>query len=102
MLEIDIFDKIKIIKIIDKGIFGTIFLVENTQDIQERYALKIQKINESDIKENYSSKVWREIDFAKYVSQYQNQFWELSSFYIRFGMFDKGIIQFFFDSDATS
>ncbi len=75
----NIFQKIKIVSTIDNGIFGIVHVVENEND-NKKYALKIQKINKNDIRRNYSSKVWREIDFAKHMEKYSNHFMKLYNY----------------------
>ncbi len=75
----NIFKKIKIISTIDNGIFGIVHVVK-TENNNKKYALKIQKINKNDIRKNYSSKVWREIDFAKHMEKYPNHFMKLYNY----------------------
>ena len=68
-------DDYKIIKELGSGVFGTTYLVKKGN---KEYALKIEKILEKDIKEDLSSPVWREINFAKNLGDlYPNQFMKL-------------------------
>jgi serine/threonine protein kinase len=68
-------DDYKIIKELGSGVFGTTYLVKKDN---KEYALKIEKILEKDIKEDLSSPVWREIDFAKNLGNlYPDQFMKL-------------------------
>jgi len=68
-------DKYKIIKKLDVGGFGTIYLVKKDK---KEYALKIEKILEEEVKKDLSSPVWREIDFATNLGNlYPDQFMKL-------------------------
>lgn len=68
-------DKYKIIKKIDSGDFGTIYLVKKDK---KEYALKIEKILEEEVKEDLSSPVWREIDFSNNLGNlYPDQFMQI-------------------------
>jgi serine/threonine protein kinase len=60
------FDSIKIIKKLGSGMFGTAYLSKYNN---KKYVLKIQKILDEDIKKNYKSSVWRELDIYKYISE---------------------------------
>src|SRR5579885_1251588 len=64
----------KIIREIGRGLYGIVYLVEYEN---KQYALKRQKILESHLEKNYKSKVWREIEFVNFVSQYPNHFIKL-------------------------
>jgi hypothetical protein len=55
-------DDYKIIKILGSGVFGTTYLVKKGK---MKYALKIEKILPNEVKDDLSSPVWRDIDFAK-------------------------------------
>lgn len=55
-------NKYKIIKKLHSGGQGTIFLININN---KKYALKIEKIHDKDIKKNLSSSFWREIEFIK-------------------------------------
>jgi serine/threonine protein kinase len=61
----------KIIKELGFGVFGTTYLIETTDN--KKYAMKIQKIFEKDIK-NKNARVWNEIKFAKFTEKYPEQF----------------------------
>ena len=68
-------DDYKIIKKLGKGIYGTTFLVKNNN---KKYAMKIEKILESDIPKSYKSTFWREIEFAKRMgTKYPDHFMTL-------------------------
>ena len=68
-------DKYKIIKKIKSGGQGTVFLVKYKN---KKYALKIEKIFEKDIKKNFDSNYWREIEFATNMNKkYPNIFIKL-------------------------
>jgi len=54
---------------------GTAYLVKDKNN--KEYAMKIQKINQKDIKKNLLSKVWREIEFAKFTKKYAAHFLQL-------------------------
>lgn len=71
----DIIDKYKIFKKIGSGGQGTTYLVKKNN---KKYALKIEKILEKDIKKNLGSIYWREIDFAtNMANKYPNFFTKL-------------------------
>ena len=68
-------DDYKIIKKIETGGFGTVYLVKKDK---KEYALKIEKILESEVKKDLSSPIWREIDFAtNFANLYPDQFMQL-------------------------
>jgi tRNA A-37 threonylcarbamoyl transferase component Bud32 len=68
-------DDYKIIKKIETGGFGTVYLVKKDN---KEYALKIEKILESEVKKDLSSPIWREIDFAtNFANLYPDQFMQL-------------------------
>lgn len=67
-------NKYKIIKKLGEGAYGIVYQV-NYNDII--YALKIQKIKETDLKENYRSHIWREIEFSNFTKRYDNHFMKL-------------------------
>ena len=70
MMNIDI-DKIKIIKMIGRGMYGTIYLCKYKQKF---FAYKIEHILEQDI-HNKKSNIWKEINFSiKFANKYQEQF----------------------------
>ena len=60
------FEKIKIIKELGKGLFGSVYLVKIDNKI---YALKRQKIVKEAIKKNYKYEIWKEIDFYKWINK---------------------------------
>lgn len=66
----------KIIKELAYGVNGTVYLIKDTKT-KRKYVMKIQHITKEDVKESKSSKVWHEIDFAKYARKYPNQFIQL-------------------------
>ena len=49
-------DKVKIIKKIGYGMFGTTYLANNNG---KQYAVKIQHILEKDKKKDYKNEIWR-------------------------------------------
>ncbi len=59
-------DKYNIIKKIGNGAYGTTYKVEYNN---KYYALKKQKILESDTKKNLNSNIWREIEFYKWINK---------------------------------
>jgi serine/threonine protein kinase len=59
-------NKYNIIKKIGNGAYGTTYKVEYNS---KYYALKKQKILHSDTKKNLSSKIWREIEFYKWINK---------------------------------
>jgi serine/threonine protein kinase len=59
-------DEYKIIKSIGHGMRGTIYLVEKNK---KKYALKVEKILPSEVKQSSSSAVWREIIFTKQMNK---------------------------------
>lgn len=56
----------KIIKTLGHGIYGTTFLALKNNT---KYALKIERIKEKDVKKSLSSPSWREIEFTKKMSK---------------------------------
>ncbi len=65
----------KIIKELGHGIFGTVYLVRKNK---KYYVLKIEKIPEKELKQNYKSSIWREIEFAKnFANKHQDNFIKL-------------------------
>ena len=71
-MNIDI-DKIKIIKMIGRGMYGTIYLCKYKQKF---FAYKIEHILEQDI-HNKKSNIWKEINFSiKFANKYQEQLTE--------------------------
>jgi len=68
-------DNYKIIKKIGGGMEGTVYLVSKGN---KKYALKIEHILESNIKQNKYSPLWREIYFMHQIaSKYPDQFTQL-------------------------
>lgn len=64
--------KYKILKELGNGMNGTTYLASHNN---KKYALKIEKIFEKDIKKSTSSPTWREIEFCKYMNKkYPDQF----------------------------
>jgi serine/threonine protein kinase len=59
-------NKYNIIKKIGNGAYGTTYKVEYNNKF---YALKKQKILESDTKKNLKSNIWREIEFYKWINK---------------------------------
>ena len=57
-------NKIIILKELGKGVYGTTYKVTKDDKI---YALKKQKILDSDAKKDISKSIWREIEFYKWV-----------------------------------
>jgi len=65
-----------IIKILGKGMHGTVYLVKNIEG--KEYAMKVEQIFEKDLEQNSKSPVWREIDFANTMSsKYPQQFMKI-------------------------
>lgn len=60
------FEKVKIIKTLGAGMYGTTYLV-NYKD--KKYAMKIQHILEKDIKKDYKNEIWRELDLYNYINK---------------------------------
>lgn len=60
-----------ITKNIGYGYFGTTYMVKYNG---KKYAMKIQKILQSQLKPSTEHMIWREIYFAKVMSKYPNQF----------------------------
>ncbi len=68
-------DKYKIIKELGHGMAGTIYLAKLGN---KKFALKIEKISEKNIKKNTEFSEWREIDFSeKFGNKYPEQFIKL-------------------------
>jgi len=57
-------DKVKIIKKIGYGMFGTTYLANYNGKL---YAVKLQHILEKDKKKDYKNEIWREFDLYKYI-----------------------------------
>lgn len=77
------YNKVKIIKKIGFGMFGTTYLIKLGK---KKYAMKIQKILESDVEKDFSKGIWREMDLYKYISkmpeEYRSFFCNLHSYEI--------------------
>lgn len=69
-------ESLKVIKKLGYGVFGTTYLIKIGN---KKYAAKIGKILDTEIKEDLSLNIWREIEFSKFASKYPNQFMELKS-----------------------
>ena len=68
-------DDYKIIKKIGFGMRGTVYLVSYKDNPDEKYAMKIEHILESDLKKDSNSSVWKEINFSKnFGNKYPEQF----------------------------
>ena len=53
---------------------GSVFLVENSYT-KKRYAMKVEQVFKKDLIKNTKSPIWREIEFAKTISdKYPQQF----------------------------
>ena len=59
-------DNIKIVDKIASGMFGTTYLCKYKN---KSYALKVQHILKKDIKKNYKSEMYREIDLYEYIDK---------------------------------
>jgi hypothetical protein len=71
-------DKYKITKKLGSGVYGTTYLVKKNNI---KYALKIEKILNKEIKEDSSSPVWRDIYFAKYFGNlYPDHFMKIHEY----------------------
>lgn len=68
-------DKVTIGKEIGKGKYGTVYLA--TDDKGNKYAYKIEKLLPESVPNTLKSSHWREIDFAKHMEKYPNQFLKL-------------------------
>ncbi len=68
-MKID-FDKVKIIKKLGAGIYGTTYLAKYNKN---QYALKIQHIFKSSINKNYKNEMWREFSLYKYISKMKKE-----------------------------
>lgn len=64
-------DHYRITKKLGEGVMGKVYLARYNH---ESYALKIQRINKYDTKENYKSSLWREIEFSNFTKNYPDQF----------------------------
>jgi len=71
------FDKVKKIRKIGAGMFGTTYLIEING---KRYALKKEHILEEDFHKNTKSRVWREIIFCKKMENISNHFMHLYAY----------------------
>lgn len=72
---------IKVIKEIGSGMIGTTYLVKDKKN--NKYALKIEKIFEKDIKKSLKSNIWREIEFSNNLGKkYPDQFMYLYNYQI--------------------
>jgi serine/threonine protein kinase len=60
------FDKVKIIKQIGYGMYGTIYLVSY---MNKKYALKLQHVIHSKGKKSFKNEMWRELDLYKYINK---------------------------------
>ncbi len=75
---------IKTTKFLGKGMFGSVFLAKDRKDKKKKYALKIEHILPKDIKRNFRSPLWREIDFAKFMGKkYPLHFMKLYTYKIQ-------------------
>ena len=69
-----------ILKTLGAGHHGNVFLAKN-KTTEQIVAIKIEKIFESHLEQNYGSYVFREIDFVKHVaSKYPQQFMQIYEF----------------------
>lgn len=68
-------DKVTIGKEIGKGKYGTVYLA--TDDKGNKYAYKIEKLLPNDVPNTSNSAYWREIEFAKHMEKYPDQFMKL-------------------------
>ena len=59
-------NKYNIIRELGKGFYGTTYEIEY---LNKRFALKKQKILESDVKRSLKSKIWRELDFYQWINK---------------------------------
>ena len=75
----DTIGKYKVIKKLGAGVYGTTYLIDKDG---EKYALKIQRIDKSEIKENLKSKLWREIEFGKFTNKHPDSFCKLYAYEI--------------------
>jgi len=63
-------------KFLGKGMNGSVYLVKDSKN--NNYALKIQQIMPKDLKKDFSSLMWREIDFATNMAKkYPDHFMQL-------------------------
>jgi len=66
-------DDYKIIKTLGAGMIGTTYLITNNDNKgdkgDKKYALKIEKILEKDVKKSTKSFTWREIEFCKFMNK---------------------------------
>jgi serine/threonine protein kinase len=67
-------------KVLGYGMIGTVNLA--TDDAGNKYALKIQHILKKDVLKSLASYVWREIEFAKTMNIYPDQFMTLYDYEI--------------------
>ncbi len=70
--------KVEIIKKLGAGLLGTAYLVKDENG--DEYALKVQRVNEDELKLKTSSSLGREISFAKFASHYPEQFAQLHGY----------------------
>ena len=76
--QIDI-NKLKIIKNLGSGNYGNVYLVNDTN--KNKYALKIEYIEEDELEKSLKSKVWREIYFCEnFSNKYTDFFMKLYSY----------------------
>ncbi len=74
-------DDYKIIKKLGYGMKGTVYLVSDKNQPDNKYAMKIEHILESDIKKDNKSSVWKEIYFSeKFGNKYPDQFISLLNY----------------------
>ena len=68
---------IKIIKELGKGMHASVYLVEDIIT-KNKYAMKVEQVYKKDLTEDFKSVIWREIDFAKTMSEkYPQQFMKI-------------------------
>lgn len=77
----DILNNYKIIKELGHGMMGTVYMIEHTENKNKKnnkYALKIEKVEKKELKPNTKSEIWRELNFYKNLGKkYPEQFTQL-------------------------
>lgn len=75
-------NQVKLNKKIGEGLLGSVYLANAKNNNKKEYAIKIEPILASEIKQNYRYSFWREVEFANTMSKYPLHFMKLYDYKI--------------------